>query len=102
MAVLKEAYFIAHRYEGGQLWRLLGVPPAPTPRFGLTLFCLLPLCPATFNLLEARRGVGRVCDADDWGSAARCRQPRCWMIIDGYATEESGQYAAVWSQRALS
>lgn len=45
-------YFLAHRYDGVQLWQLQGVKGLSTLVWGLSALSFLFLYPATFNLLE--------------------------------------------------
>lgn len=51
-AVALIAYFIAHRYDGNQLWSLQAVPHMHDLCYVLTFISFLFLYPATFNLLE--------------------------------------------------
>lgn len=52
LAVATIAYFIHHRYDGVQLWRVQGVPGIEPLVWGLSFVSFLFLYPATFNLLE--------------------------------------------------
>ncbi len=46
------SYFIAHRYDGAQLWQLQGEPWTAPTVWILTAISFIFLYPATFNLLE--------------------------------------------------
>ncbi|KAA8490732.1 15-cis-zeta-carotene isomerase, chloroplastic [Porphyridium purpureum] len=46
------AFYIAHRYDGMQLWTIQGVPGVHDAVYVLTFVSFLFLYPATFNLLE--------------------------------------------------
>ncbi len=52
LAVPMIAYFLAHRYDGVQLWQVQSVPGIEPLVWGLSAFSFLFLYPATFNLLE--------------------------------------------------
>lgn len=52
LAVVMIGYFLAHRYDGVQLWQLQGIPGLEGVVWGLSALSFLFLYPATFNLLE--------------------------------------------------
>jgi uncharacterized membrane protein len=52
LATLLVVYFLAHRYDGVQLWQWQNVPGLMPLVWGLSALSFLFLFPATFNLLE--------------------------------------------------
>ena len=52
LAVVVITYFLNHRYDGGQLWQVHGVPGIKPLVWGLSALSFVFLYPATFNLLE--------------------------------------------------
>lgn len=52
LAIILIIYFINHRYDGGQLWQVQGVPGIKATVWILSAISFFFLYPATFNLLE--------------------------------------------------
>lgn len=84
-------YFIAHRYDGAQLWRLQGVPGMHEAMYAVTFVSFMLLYPATFNLLEVaavlkpgfrmyETGVTRITRHPQlWGQVLWCVSHTAWM-----------------------
>lgn len=75
------AYFIAHRYDGAQLWQLQGVAGIHTTCYILTFISFLLLYPATFNLAEVaaiNRPQQRIYET---GIMRITRHPQLWGQI---------------------
>lgn len=85
------AFFIAHRYDGAQLWALQGVPGVREACWITTFVSFLLLYPATFNLLEVaairkpgfrmyETGVARITRHPQlWGQVLWCVAHTAWM-----------------------
>lgn len=85
------AYFIAHRYDGAQLWRVQNLPGLHDAVYIATFVSFLLLYPATFNLLEVaavqkptlriyETGVTRITRHPQlWGQILWCVAHTAWM-----------------------
>mmetsp|Transcript_7716 Transcript_7716/g.23371 ORF Transcript_7716/g.23371 Transcript_7716/m.23371 type:complete len:340 (-) Transcript_7716:52-1071(-) len=90
-AVFNIAYFIAHRYDGMQLWTIQGVPGVSEAVWIATAISFYLLYPATFNLLEIvavqkptfriyETGVMRITRHPQlWGQLLWCAAHGAWM-----------------------
>ncbi|MBW4551529.1 MAG: hypothetical protein KME35_10515 [Aphanocapsa sp. GSE-SYN-MK-11-07L] len=52
LAVVTVGYFLAHRYDGVQLWQVQAMPGIEPLVWGLSAISFIFLYPSTFNLLE--------------------------------------------------
>eukprot|EP00177_Eucheuma_denticulatum_P001667 GFKZ01003002.1.p1 GENE.GFKZ01003002.1~~GFKZ01003002.1.p1 ORF type:complete len:398 (-),score=25.53 GFKZ01003002.1:287-1345(-) len=90
-AVFLISYFIAHRYDGRQLWSIQSLPLVHSTVYTLTFLSFLLLYPATFNLLEVaaiqkpgfrmyETGVTRITRHPQlWGQVLWCIAHTAWM-----------------------
>lgn len=72
------AYFIAHRYDGAQLWRVQGVPGVHDAVYVITFISFLLLYPATFNLLEVAAVTKPGFRMYETGITRITRHPQLW------------------------
>lgn len=112
-AVATITYFIAHRYDGAQLWTLQGVWGMHEFCYALTFLSFLLLYPATFNLLEVaavqkpafriyETGVMRITRHPQlWGQVLWCIAHSVWLGTSMSLTVSAGLIAhhcfAVWN-----
>lgn len=112
-AGLTISYFIAHRYDGAQLWTLQGVPGLHEAVYVATFVSFLLLYPATFNLAEVaaikrpgfriyEKGVMRITRHPQlWGQVLWCVSHSAWMGTSLTLTASLGLVAhhlfAVWN-----
>jgi uncharacterized membrane protein len=112
-AGLTISYFIAHRYDGVQLWTLQGVPGLHEAVYVVTFISFLLLYPATFNLAEVaaikkpglriyEKGVMRITRHPQlWGQVLWCVAHTAWMGTSLTLTASLGLVAhhlfAVWN-----
>lgn len=91
LAVAMIGYFLAHRYDGAQLWQVQDVPGIPGLVWVLSAISFLFLYPATFNLLEIaaiqkpqvhlyETGIIRVTRHPQlWGQVIWCLAHTLWL-----------------------
>ncbi|MDS3859875.1 NnrU family protein [Thermosynechococcaceae cyanobacterium BACA0444] len=91
LAVAMIGYFLAHRYDGVQLWQVQNVPGIPGLVWILSAISFLFLYPATFNLLEIaaiqkpqvhlyETGIIRVTRHPQlWGQVIWCLAHTLWL-----------------------
>ncbi|KAJ8903627.1 hypothetical protein NDN08_004729 [Rhodosorus marinus] len=77
-AVLNIGFFIAHRYDGMQLWRIQGVPGAPEAVWISAALSFYLLYPATFNLLEIAAVQKPTFRIYETGIMRITRHPQLW------------------------
>lgn len=85
------SYFIAHRYDGAQLWQIQGMPGVHGAVYAASFASFLLLYPATFNLAEVaailrpsfrmyETGVTRITRHPQlWGQVIWCVAHSAWM-----------------------
>nr|WP_017661360.1 NnrU family protein [Baaleninema simplex] len=76
LAVALIAYFIAHRYDGAQLWMMQGVPLVKPLVWGLSFISFIFLYPATFNLSEIAAIAKPQVHLYETGIIRICRHPQ--------------------------
>ncbi|MDC0834202.1 NnrU family protein [Geitlerinema sp. CS-897] len=76
LAVALIAYFIAHRYDGAQLWMVQGVPVVKPLVWGLSFISFIFLYPATFNLGEIAAIAKPQVHLYETGIIRICRHPQ--------------------------
>lgn len=107
------SYFVAHRYDGAQLWTLQGIPGVREAVWAATFVSFLLLYPATFNLAEVaaikkpgfriyESGVMRITRHPQlWGQVIWCVAHAAWMGTSLTAVASLGLVAhhcfAVWN-----
>jgi len=83
-AVLNIAFFIAHRYDGMQLWRIQGIPGASEVVWISAALSFYLLYPATFNLLEIAAVQKPTFRIYETGIMRITRHPQLWgQVRDG-------------------
>ncbi|AHB89236.1 zeta-carotene isomerase nnrU [Thermosynechococcus sp. NK55a] len=78
LATILILYFLAHRYDGVQLWQLQGVPGMGALVWGLSALSFLFLYPATFNLLEIAAVQKPEVHLYETGIIRITRHPQLW------------------------
>ncbi len=81
LATVLIIYFLAHRYDGVQLWQLQGTPGVAAVVWGLSALSFLFLYPATFNLLEIAAVQKPEIHLYETGIIRITRHPQLWGQI---------------------